>query len=175
MRISQHIKIVDHWVSTQLGQATQAKWQHNLALIVAHSGDSLIWLVGGGCAILWGNTPWQTMGWRVVIANLIAGLVAAIMKRCVRRRRPATYRPQIYQGFDRYAFPSGHATRMACMVMLLHPWLPVWGRIVLIMWAGSVGVAKIALGAHFFTDVLAGWSIGTFLGLLTKRVLIIGP
>lgn len=82
------------------------------------------------------------------------------------RRRPGASAPQPAVPDD-YAFPSGHA--MLTMALALALWLvarrlrPRWqapvaaaGGLVVLL----VGVARVHLGKHYPTDVLAGWALG---------------
>lgn len=75
------------------------------------------------------------------------------------------------------SFPSGHATSMfalaaVCAVLLVDPprrRVPGVVRLLLVfgavMLAAAVSAAMVAIGAHYFTDALAGAAIGTGLVL----------
>jgi len=93
--------------------------------------------------------------------------VYKLIKQFVKRDRPF----EILSGVqgrvkpkDRFSFPSGHtaaAFLMATLVVHSYPYLiPVMG-----IWALAVGVARIYLGVHYPTDVLAGMGLGTLSAL----------
>jgi membrane-associated phospholipid phosphatase len=74
---------------------------------------------------------------------------------------------------DSLSFPSGHATGMfalaaVCAVLLLDPpgrRLPWAFRLLFalaaLLLAAAVAVAMVAIGAHYFTDIVAGAAVGT--------------
>ncbi len=138
-----------------------------LALVAAHSGDSPLWLTGAAVALWWGNGVWRTLGWRVLIGTLAAGAVTTLCKWIFHRQRPPGHGAGrgFYTRFDRHAFPSGHAGRSACLVVLLAPLLPPWGSVLLAFWIGLVGLARVALQVHFVSDILGGWVVGSLVGL----------
>ena len=63
------------------------------------------------------------------------------------------------QGFS---FPSGHSTNAAALygglARLKNDKTWIWAGILMIL----VGFSRVAVGAHFPTDVLAGWGLGLF-------------
>jgi len=80
------------------------------------------------------------------------------------------------------AFPSGHATLAAAMWcgmaaalgLVLRTWnrkVAAWSLAILV--ALAVGITRMYLGAHWLTDVLAGWALGA--GWLTATLLVLGP
>jgi len=136
-----------------------------LALLVAHSGDSPLWLAGAAAALLWGDPAWQPVGVRALAATLVGGTGAILLKVLFRRRRPGESFAGLYSRLDRHAFPSGHATRAGCMVVTLSPLLPGWGAGLLAAWAVLVCLARVALQVHYLSDVTAGLALGGLLGL----------
>lgn len=165
---------LDQQASARL--ALSGRWTRLLALFAAHSGDSPLWLLGATVALVWGTPLWRAIGERVWIGTLVAGTVITVLKWLFRRQRPSSACSKgFYSPLDRHAFPSGHAGRLACLAVLLAPILPrPWGFILLPLWAGAVGLARVALGVHFILDVVAGWGIGTAVGLLLTLLKAIG-
>jgi len=154
---------VDAALSSRLG-VSGGPWRI-VALLLAHSGDSPLWLAGGGAAVLWGDPFGRAFGLRVLAANLTGGVAATLLKWLFRRGRPGGRRGLLYSRLDRLAFPSGHAARTACMAAALSPLLPCWGTTALTLWAVGVSLARVALQVHYLLDVLAGFLLGFLLGL----------
>ena len=166
MTILQQLVTLDRQMSARLAIPREARLLRLLALIAAHSGNSPFWLLGGIAALIWGNTAWRNAGWRILVGTLVAGTATTILKWLFRRQRPPGNGRGFYTQFDRHAFPSGHAGRSACIVMLLYPLLPFpWGLGLLALWTGLVGLARVALQVHFVSDIVGGWIAGTLVGL----------
>lgn len=165
MTVLQQLIALDHQVSARLAIPHEARFLRILALVAAHSGNSPLWLLGGTVAIIWGNTAWRDFGWRVLIGTMLAGTITTVLKWLFHRQRPPGKGRGFYTQFDRHAFPSGHAGRSACMGMMLYPLLSFpWG-LGLLLWAGLVGLARVALQVHFISDIIGGWVVGLFVGL----------
>lgn len=94
-----------------------------------------------------------------------AMLVAAMAKAAFAYPRPAevfgNQLPWVVGSPDSmYAFPSGHAVYTAvvlatCWSLASWPW-----RVALLLLALAIGWSRVALGAHFPADVLAGFLLG---------------
>jgi membrane-associated phospholipid phosphatase len=110
-----------------------------------------------------GHTYWQTLD-----ASVISGVAAQILKYSFSRARP-------YQGNDPNAwfkgsghesFPSGEVTLQASFVT---PFIVNYGRQDPWVWALELlpaydSVARLKSQAHWQTDVIAGWALGTAVG-----------
>jgi membrane-associated phospholipid phosphatase len=94
-------------------------------------------------------------------ALLLDLVLVGIVKASVRRRRPVHNRMDMFATFsvDRYSFPSGHATRAAMCgrFLLAHLVLAAPLRVLVLLWAGTVGLSRVLLGRHNVTDVLFGF------------------
>jgi undecaprenyl-diphosphatase len=156
---------LDQHASARLAIPREARFARVLALVAAHSGDSPLWLLGATAALTWGDATWRDLGWRSLVGTLVTGTVITALKWLFRRQRPPGEGWGFYTRFDRHAFPSGHAGRSACLVVLLTPLLPSWGFVLLAGWAGLVGLARVALQVHFASDIVGGWAAGLLTGL----------
>lgn len=130
-----------------------------------HLGDSWFLLfvtaIGFILFIAQGSTPYiQMLG-----LALIGMLAVLVLKETFRRSRPDTEYAALQQG---WSFPSGHTGNTTILFGLLAYLLNyrvggIWGTggaAICIVLALLVGVSRVYLGAHFPTDVLAGWAIG---------------
>jgi undecaprenyl-diphosphatase len=126
------------------------------------------WLLRAGALALAGALAWR--GRRraalfLAIAVVIGGSVGVLLKELVRRARPDFPEP-VYVATG-YSFPSGHALNSMlialAVLVALWPVMDRFGRVVMVAVSAGVvlvvGVDRIALGVHFVTDVLAGWTI----------------
>jgi undecaprenyl-diphosphatase len=165
----QRLTDLDWQLSDRIAVPHETRFLRLSALIIAHSGDSLLWLLGAAAALIRGNTIWRDFGWRVLTGTIAAGAVTTALKWLFRRQRPPGKGLGFYTQFDRHAFPSGHASRTACLAVLVSPLLPPWGPVLLSSWAGLVGLARVALQVHFASDVIGGWTVGLLVGLLLQQ------
>ena len=89
-----------------------------------------------------------------------------ILKTIIARPRPIGFRLVNEQY---YSFPSGHAMVMTAFVILLvYIGAKYFGKrkiiyvaaTFIILYAGLIGISRVYLGVHYFSDVLAGWMVG---------------
>jgi len=136
------------------------------AKIVAHSGDAIFWLAAAaGMFFLLGTPTWQEVALRLVQAIVGAGIIAAGLKRLIRRPRPDGPPDGLYPVHDRYGLPSGHAVRAAAIATALSPLIPGWLMAALALWAAAVALSRVLLGVHYLLDVLSGIVLGGAVGL----------
>lgn len=137
-----------------------------LAVVLAHSGDSWFWLIGLG--LLWwlGAEEWKQLALVMIIGIVITAVVVLVIKFTVRRRRPEGEWGQVYRSTDPHSFPSGHAARSTMLAVVAVGLGPSWLGLALLIWAPLVGLARIILGVHYPSDILAGMALGLILGVL---------
>jgi undecaprenyl-diphosphatase len=97
---------------------------------------------------------------------LIAAALVLAIKFTVRRGRPEGEWGSIYRSTDPHSFPSGHATRVFLIAVMITAFGPGWLAILLVLWAPLVGLARVAMGVHYLSDVLAGALLGILFGAL---------
>jgi undecaprenyl-diphosphatase len=136
-----------------------------LAAFLAHSGDSWFWLAGLGILWLVGNAYWKHLALILILSILVTAGVVFIIKFTVRRSRPQGEWGKFYRSTDPHSFPSGHAVRSMMIAVVTLGLGPLWLGLVLIVWAPLVGLARVAMGVHYLSDVLAGMILGVLLGL----------
>lgn len=147
-----------------------ANWSVSLRpffLTITTLGDPIVTVAIGAVVAVFGY--FQTNMRLVVSAALIwvtLGL-GAILKLLFGRDRPDTeYANNLYIATN--SFPSGHASGamiayglLACMAWHLLP--QPWNYIAVVLLGVLivlVGLSRIYLGAHFPSDVVAGWALG---------------
>jgi undecaprenyl-diphosphatase len=93
--------------------------------------------------------------------------VGSVLKIWLRRPRPLTYEAKRWM-FATFSFPSGHAAGAAIAygsLVYIVVSLPfaIWSVpvvVALVSWIGLVGISRVYLGAHYPSDVIAGWLLG---------------
>ncbi|MEA5077567.1 MAG: phosphatase PAP2 family protein [Anaerolineaceae bacterium] len=137
------------------------------AAFFAHSGDS--WFIEIALFILWlvsRNRIHQMLAWMAGCVVVLAVLVLGI-KFLIRRQRPEGDWGAIYRNTDPHSFPSGHAARTAMLATLAFAFGPIWLGIAFVVWALLVSLARVWMGVHYLSDVLAGIVLGILFALAT--------
>ncbi len=154
----------DARLSDELRVAEKPGALRTMAVIFAHSGDSWFW--GAGLLLLWyfGYSFWKQ--WAIVILAGISVLAVLVMslKFIIRRKRPEGEWGAIYRNTDPHSFPSGHAARAFLIAVLASGMGLGWLALILWIWAPVVSLARVAMGVHYFSDIVAGFLVGIILG-----------
>ena len=152
--------------SARLVIADQPGFVRSLAIFFAHSGDSWLWLIGLLLVWIFGNDEWKLRAVVLITGILFTALTVFAIKFTVRRQRPEGEWGAIYRKTDPHSFPSGHAARATLLAVLAIGLGPAWFGVLLLIWAPLVILARVAMGVHYLSDVVAGAVLGIAMGLL---------
>ncbi|OGO33369.1 MAG: hypothetical protein A2Z16_10660 [Chloroflexi bacterium RBG_16_54_18] len=136
----------------------------SLAILFAHSGDSWFWLLGLAALYWLGSDPWKARAIWMAVSILATAALVFTIKLVTRRQRPEGEWGAIYRRTDPHSFPSGHAARAALLATLAFGSGPAWFGWLLLAWAPLVIIARVAMGLHYLSDVLAGALLGFMIG-----------
>ncbi len=116
-----------------------------------------------------------TFGLPVAITAIVSRIINITIKNTFMRPRPDF---KVLEASES-SFPSGHAqNNMALyiavlLVALLIVTAPKWRTVLkvsLIALPIIIGITRIYFGVHYISDVIAGWSLGAFIAILTNYV-----
>ena len=155
---------LDHELSLDQGGIWARRYQTGLKYgVVALEAAGGLWY-GNDTQI--GHTFWQTID-----ASAISGVAAVFLKDAVGRPRPYQDNDpnRWFKGRGNQSFPSGEVTLQASFVTPFianyareNPW--VWSLELLPLYDG---IARLKSQAHWQSDVIAGWVLGTGVGYWT--------
>lgn len=108
-------------------------------------------------------------------AVAVPGITVNIIKQIVGRARPQMLADYGMLGFSPFhfdhafqSFPSGHATTAGSLAMILILWHPRW-RWPLGLLMFVLAFARVPAGAHYPSDIAAGFSLGAIMALVLAR------
>lgn len=151
---------LDAKLSNQMRVAEKPGVLRTIAVFLAHSGDSWFW--GAALLLLWffGKPAWREWDAVELVGISLLAVLVLIIKFVVRRRRPEGEWGGIYRNTDPHSFPSGHAARAFFIAVIGSALGPTWLGVVLWIWAPLVALARVAMGVHYLSDVIAGMLLG---------------
>jgi len=154
---------IDHYVFHVM-ENLRTPWADHVMVFMTLLGSTafLATVLAGSCAWLF-LKGYPKAAWHWLGVYVCAGLLTWTLKATAQLERPVRY-------IEGYSFPSAHTSMsfvvygfLALMVAReLHyryRWLP-WSIAALL--SGSIALSRLYLGAHWFSDVLAGASLGIF-------------
>ena len=110
----------------------------------------------------------------LVIAGMVSWLVAKMIKTWVGRGRPGKLLDDVALRETTDAengYVSGHTAVAFALAVVLLPLMPKGWRIVVLLTALVVGVARVYVGAHLPLDVVGGAALGIAVGGVTSLLL----
>lgn len=147
-------------------QSLRTPWADAIFVVVTELGDSFV-NISLACAILLallGKRCYRAAGFWAI--SVLGGLVGVqLLKWAIHLPRPVAF----YHGASVYGFPSGHTA----MSVVLYGFLAIllvrgfssawrWGIFVAVLLVSFViALSRLYLGAHWLSDVLGGFFIGT--------------
>jgi undecaprenyl-diphosphatase len=157
---------LDARLSAQVRVAEKPGPLRSVAIFFAHSGDSWFW--GLALIILWfiGQKFWKD--WSIIefVGISLLAVIVMSLKFIIRRRRPEGEWGGIYRNTDPHSFPSGHAARAFLIAVIATALGPLWLAILLWIWAPLVSLARVAMGVHYLSDIVAGAIVGILVAVI---------
>jgi undecaprenyl-diphosphatase len=155
----------DYRMSSHLRMKETRGIFRGLTVFFAHSGDSWFWLAALFLIWLFAKGHWHTLSSLMAVGLLGLAVLVLLIKFTVRRRRPEGEWGAIYRNTDPHSFPSGHAARAVFLAVLALGLGPLWFGLLLLIWAPLVALARVSLGVHYLSDIVAGMLLGVIAGL----------
>jgi undecaprenyl-diphosphatase len=123
-------------------------------------------------ALLWwlGNGFWKPWALTVLISIVALAVIVLLIKFTIRRRRPEGEWGAMYRITDPHSFPSGHAARVILIAILAVGLGPGWLAVILCIWAPLVALARVAMGLHYISDIIAGIVLGAVAGMIALQI-----
>ena len=160
----QSLEKLDKAITEHIRASSQSHLLWKFGAFFAHSGDSWFWLAGLGIIWLFASPVWQHNAAILAVSIFIQAVLVLAIKFTIKRSRPPGDWGAIYRNTDPHSFPSGHATRAFMLAVMALGLGPAWLGWLILVWAPLVSVARVYVGVHYFSDILAGAVLGIFIG-----------
>ena len=158
------LSTLDNTITQKMRLNNEGSALFKLGGLLAHSGDSWLWLVGLTFAWLQSEGDWHANLTFIILALIFQAAIVLILKLVFRRSRPQGSWGDIYRTTDPHSFPSGHAARAVLLAVLAWHLLSGWAAVILSVWAIMVCLARVSMGVHYFSDIVAGAVVGLLAG-----------
>jgi membrane-associated phospholipid phosphatase len=139
-------------------------WYYWFFYTITWLGSASFWLpVLAGCIFI---NRWRKIAALLFIVILFSIVINEDIKEIVKRKRPGDITDENYFVTHSYSFPSGHTQTAFAIATILSVFIAMRYNLITYLLAIAVGVSRIYLDVHFFTDVIAGAIAGVIIGEL---------
>ena len=118
--------------------------------------------------LVWAGGKWRRAALLSLVAWPLANGTTDVLKYAFQGIRPSVNYPDAIvrvHHLTSYGTASAHAANMAAIAFVFTACLGWWGSPWIVV-ALLTGLARIYVGVHYPSQVLLGWVVGTFCGLL---------
>src|SRR5690606_485612 len=117
---------------------------------------------------------WTGLAFFILLSVGLSGLIVTFLKRLIGRARPrvgeGAFSFEPFAVDSSYAsFPSGHSTTVGAMTAILFLFLPR-ARPAILLLGTWLALTRVIVGAHFPSDVIAGFSLGFGFAVLMASI-----
>jgi len=167
-RAAAGLSVPDRFVMRRLNRWRPPRWIRIWMLAASRAGDGWLWWCCGIAVLASRDAARYKATAAAALAAATGILVFKILKRIVGRKRPCAIEPHCWANLlppDQFSFPSGHSITAFAVAVSLGAFYPS-ALPVLLICAISVALSRVVLGMHFFSDVIAGSSMGAWFGYM---------
>ncbi len=167
MLIREHLITWDHAVIHSVNRINR-RFVGRIFAIISRLGDGSFWFAVMIAIPLCYGTAAIPLSVLMVICGIIATIIYKIIKQSTHRIRPCHDKPNLIltvAPLDRFSFPSGHTLHAVCFTWITCAAIPSWSWF-LVPFCILVGLSRMVLGLHYFSDVFVGACIGCVIGIL---------
>jgi len=174
------VLLIDRWLATSLAHVSAPVM--GIATVLGALGTPALWIGSAAmCYVQFEFTPRKRLEANqalfVLLSSASAALLTIALQLVVGRSAPdsyiqtgAYYFQVVGRGFAASgSFPSLHASVAAALAMACSVMMPVYWPTFAAL-AFLIGASRTVVGAHFFSDVVAGFGIGILAALAVDSI-----
>ncbi|OPY26480.1 MAG: Undecaprenyl-diphosphatase [Methanocella sp. PtaU1.Bin125] len=136
---------------------------------VTQLGSAYLWIATLAIYLFVGR--WKKIAAALIITLAFGMIVNEDIKGIVQRIRPENVMIGGYFTFYNFSFPSGHTETAFILATVMSAFIALRYSLVTYLLAVSVGISRIYLGVHYFTDIIGGALTGIAIGWLAALIL----
>jgi undecaprenyl-diphosphatase len=150
---------------------------HTLFLLFSFLADKLAYIMGLAAVIMWFWVKPKEVTRKAILLSGVAlvlsrGILVEIIRHFYHRPRPfiahnVTY---LFKKIDEASFPSGHASAMFAIAMVIYMYNKKWGTWMFVM-AILTGISRVIVGEHYPSDIIGGTILGLIVGYAVVKLL----